>query len=177
MEKIADLEQEWDFYLSGVEITRGEVGWVCGLRSLGNGSPKPAEDFLECIQFDRLHQVQVDTRLQRPPAVTELPIPGHGYEQWRRTLGIEFTDLSGDFPTVQVRQPDVQQNDVGGRLLDRFEGRGAVGSDPHAMPIETKHRRQTLRGVRAVFDNQNAQTFMTIPMQGQVRSSFHSQAS
>ena len=99
--------------------------------------------------------MDVEARLPGPLPVFVLTVAGQGHEHHGRRLR-PLSQLPGHFITVHARQANIEEYDLGLKVLGGPEGRQPVVCDPNRVPLERKQHAEALGGIHVVVDDKDA---------------------
>src|SRR4051812_23037520 len=114
-----------------------------------------AERVFEVFERDRLDEIFFDSDLCGAGAVLVLAERGEGDDPCQPQRFISLYPIA-DFKAVDSRQAQIEQNDVGAKVLDHRKREVAVDGVLEGMSQIGQKERQAVRGVDVVFDDQDA---------------------
>ena len=133
-----------------LEVADGEH--LLGRRALAGPAQDGADAGNELAGRERLDQVVVGTQLQAEDAV-HLVVPGR---QEQHGNGAAGTDLAADVEPVPCpREPHVEDDDPGVRLLEDLEALLAVDGQQHPVALAPQVEVHQVGDVRVVLDDDN----------------------
>ena len=124
------------------------------------GSPqRDADPREELFRAERLGDVVVRAGVQRVDLVG-LGAPGRQHDDRH---GPPVADQTAHLDAVHVRQPEVEDDEIGAVALDAAEGRAARHGGRHLVAARPQQRRHGRENPRLVVDDQDLQRHVTTP--------------
>lgn len=84
-----------------------------------------------------------------------------------------LTEPAAEFEPVDVREPEIDEEEIGGEPLDVRQGARTVGAPPAVVAQHPQGRDQPTADRRIVLDDQNARHAVTLPRPGAAGPSAH----